>query len=400
MSRSKAFPSAAFSNGHVLELIRTGKATTRTELGRVTGLSRPAVALRVGELVAHGLVLEETTAPSNGGRPPSQLQFNSSGGVILTAALGISRSQVAVCDLSGRVLAQENGSPHVEHGPTAALEWVMDSWESLIGKTGHTVHDVYGTGISVPATVEFAVARTQNPPVLANWSDVAVEPQVAERFPGPVLLDNDVNVMALAEHRSLHGAPDADDMIVVKASTGIGAGIISGGALVRGSLGAAGELGHIPVRTSSTRPCRCGNTDCLETVAGGAALVEHLAAHPTNAETVHEVAELAHGGDPQATYAVRTAGRHLGEVLAGAVNLLNPAVITLGGDLAYAYDPLVAGVREVIFRRSTALATRQLRIVGSELGEQAGLLGCAVMVLDHILSPEAVNAMIASQTSR
>jgi predicted NBD/HSP70 family sugar kinase len=397
MPRSKAASSPAVTSGDVLRLIRTGAAATRTEIGRRTGLSRPAVALRVAELTARGLVTEGDAAPSSGGRPPTRLEFNADAGTVLAAALGISRSEVAVCDLAGRVLTRTAGTPAVERGPDAVVPWLLDTWTALLDAAGRSGAGVRGVGVGVPGTVEFATGRAASPPVLASWSGVEIRPLVAARFPVPVLLDNDVNVMALGEHRAHH--PGVDDLVFVKVSTGVGAGIVSGGSLLRGDLGAAGEIGHIPVRDGGGTPCRCGNTDCLEALAGGPALLARLAAAGGAAAGIPELAALAQGGDPAAVTLVRDAGRRVGEVLAGAVNLLNPAVIVLGGDLARAYDPLVAGVREVVFRRSTALATRRLTVVPSRAWDDAGLLGAAELVLDRVLSPEAVNAEIAAATA-
>lgn len=147
----KPASAAAVSSGHVLQLVRDGRAATRADIGRLTGLSRPAVALRVGELMRQGLVTEGEAAPSSGGRPPGRLEFNAAGGVVLAATLGISTSQIAVCDLAGRVLVQDSGSPDVEHGPHAALPWLLDTWADLLAKCGRGPGDVRGTGIGVPA---------------------------------------------------------------------------------------------------------------------------------------------------------------------------------------------------------------------------------------------------------
>ncbi|MBX6767045.1 MAG: ROK family protein, partial [Actinomadura rubrobrunea] len=168
---------------------------------------------------------------------------------------------------------------------------------------------------------------------------------------------------------------------------------IMGGRIQRGAHGAAGEIGHVPVPDAEEIPCRCGNLGCLEAIAGGAALLAR-----SGARDLGELSERARAGDPATVGMVRDAGRRLGEVIAAAVNLLNPAVVVLGGDLTGAYEPLIAGVREVVYRRGTALATGRLRIEPSRLGDAAGLIGCAVMTLDHLLSPEAVDAALAAQS--
>lgn len=394
MARTPGRLSSTATSGHILEMIRTGSATNRSEIARTTGLSRPSVALRVTELMNHGLVTEGTRAVSSGGRPPTLLEFNASSGLILTGALGMARSQAAVCDLDGRVLLRTPGSPDMEQGPDATVPWLLDTWAEQVAELGRSPEDVRGVGIGLPGTVEFHTGRAEDRPFLGKWAGVALAPMIAERFPAPVTVDNDVNVMALGEHIA-GGHGHTDDMVFVKVSTGIGAGLVSGGNLLRGALGAAGELGHTPVRDGGGLPCRCGNTDCLEAVVGGRRLLMTAAEQGREVSGLKELVALAKESDPVAVTLVRGAGRRLGEALAGAVNLLNPEVIVLGGDLSEAYDHLVAGVREVIFQQCTALATRQLRIVSSALWDDAGVRGCAAMVSEEIMSPEAVNKILA-----
>ncbi|MBO2445123.1 ROK family transcriptional regulator [Actinomadura nitritigenes] len=363
------------TTGDVLRLIREDGVATRADLGRVTGLSRPAVASRVAELVARGLVVERADGPSTGGRPPARLAFNAAGGAVLVANLGQSRGQLAVCDLAGRVLAQADAPPA---GPTAGetLPRLIDQWTDLLAGSGIDPASVRGVGLGVPDAVEHVAGR---------WDRVEVGPPVLERFGVPAHLDNEVNTAALGEHQA---HPGVRDLLFVKVSTGIGAGVIAGGAIQRGALGAAGEIGHVPVPAAGDAPCRCGNTGCVEAVAGGSALLAR-----SSAADLPALAAMARAGDPATVALLREAGRRIGEVVATAVNLLNPAVVVLGGDLVGADEPLIAGLREVVYQRSTVLATRSLRIEPSRLGESAGLTGCAAMVLGNILAPEAVDAL-------
>lgn len=205
-------------------------------------------------------------------------------------------------------------------------------------------------------------------------------------------VDNDVNVLALAEHRR---HPEAADLLVVKASTGIGAAIIAGGRLQRGAAGATGEIGHVKVADAGGAACRCGGVDCLEAVAGGWAMARTLAELGKPVDDALGIAELARAGDPDAVRLVRGAGQRIGEVLAGAVNLLNPALIVVGGDLAHAFEPLVAGIRELVYQRSTAMATRSLGIESADMDEQAGVSAVAILVLDDVLSRRSVDRLIS-----
>jgi predicted NBD/HSP70 family sugar kinase len=142
--------------------------------------------------------------------------------------------------------------------------------------------------------------------------------------------------------------------------------------------------------------CRCGNTGCLEALAGGPALAAALnEATAAGVSTNQDVVELVRSGDAGALRVIRQAGRDIGDVLATCVNLVNPSVIVIGGSLAQAGEQLLAGIREVVYRRSLPLATEQLRIVASVAGQRAGVLGAAVLGIDHVLSPEAVEAACA-----
>jgi predicted NBD/HSP70 family sugar kinase len=216
-----------------------------------------------------------------------------------------------------------------------------------------------------------------------------------------VLLDNDVNIMALGEmHAGL--ARTVEDLLFVKVGTGVGCGIVVDGKVYRGVSGSAGDIGHI--RIDDEGPvCACGNVGCLEAHFSGAALArdameaaraghsdvlaERLAA--TGVLTAADVAVAAAAGDQFAVGLVRDGGRRLGLLLAGLVSFFNPGMIVLGGEVAAGLGhPLLAELRSVVYRRSLPLATGNLPIVLSELGSQAGVVGAARMISDSVLSHE------------
>lgn len=398
--RGRTPTSAPATAGEIFRLVRDGAAGTRTEIGRATGLSRTAVAARVGRLLADGLVTEVVGAAATGGRPAARLEFNAAGGTVLALSVGVSRSKAAVCDLTGTVLAEGVIDLPASVGPHRLLGEAVTTLEKLlldagISDTGIRDAAIRGIGLSIPGTVDAVHGWSVGVPSLPGWEHVALPPMLTDRFPAPIRVDNDVNVMALAE-QAAH--PDVDDLLMVKIGSGVGAGLVSGGALQRGAWGAAGEIGHIPVHDGPGIGCGCGNVDCLEVLASGGALVRDLAAgRPDGAvTTIADVVALVKRGDPDAVRLVRIAGRRLGEVLAGAVNLVNPALVAIGGDLVGAFDPLVAGVREAIYRRSMAAATQNLRIEPGLLTGRSGVIGCAILVLDEVLSPAAVDATLSA----
>ncbi|WP_034268616.1 ROK family transcriptional regulator [Haloechinothrix halophila] len=380
------------SVGEVFRLIRQGRAATRSDIGRLTGLSRTAVTLRVTQLLDKGLVVERAEGGSTGGRPPVRLRFHADGGTVLAAALGASRAQLAVCDLAGTVLSETEFGVDLADGPEVLLTNAVKYLERLFAESGRSRDTLWGVGVSVPGAIDVATGTSLSPAVQPGWGDVAVADYFTTRFGVPTRVDNDVNVLAIAEHRR---HPEVDDLLVIKASTGIGAGLIAGGRLQRGALGAAGELGHTRVCDADDIACHCGNTGCLEAVAGGRAIAAECAALGSPIVDAFGVAELVRSGDPEALRLMRQAGRRIGEVIAGAINLLNPGLIVVGGDLAHAYEPLVAGMREVIYQRATATATRTLRIEPSEMHARAGIGACATLILDDVLSRHAVDTLLS-----
>lgn len=389
----KSTPIAAGSPGDLLRLIRSGQATTRSELALTTGLARSTIAQRIDNLAANGWIKDDGEAPSTGGRPPTVLGFNENAGIVLVADLGATHSRVALANLGGEIVAETTRDLEIAEGPEYVLAWVEETFRKLLSDAPHPIGDVIGVGIGLPLRVEFAEGRTVSPPITPGWDGFDVRGYFSSRFHVPVLVDNDVNIMALGESWVM--PTKIPDFLFVKVGTGIGSGLILGGEIHRGAQGTAGDIGHIPVGDFDT-VCSCGNIGCVETIAGGAAIALQLAAHGKNTARSRDVVELVRRGDREAGQAVREAGRLLGRVLAAAVILLNPAMIMIGGDISEAGDQLLAGVREVVYQRSTALATNELVITSATIGDRAGVVGAAAMVIDHVLDPAAFDAALAA----
>ncbi|NEE00730.1 ROK family transcriptional regulator [Phytoactinopolyspora halotolerans] len=390
-----------FGVGALFQLLRDGRPRTRAELAGETGLARSTIAQRVDALLATGLIGAADKAASSGGRPPTRFAFNPSARAVLAADVGASHVRLAVTDLAGELVAETGEELPVSAGPERVLGWVAEHATELIREAGRRPADLVGVGVGLPGPVEHSTGRPISPPIMPGWDGFDVTGYLTERLGTVVLVDNDVNIMALGEHFT--NWPDASQLMFVKVATGIGCGLITDGRLHRGAQGAAGDLGHVQVPRSAADPasaaiaaealCRCGNVGCLEAVASGAAIAAALRRRGLTAENSGDVVALARGGALEALQLLRQAGRDIGDVLAAAVSLFNPSVIVIGGALSQAGEHLLAGVREVVYQRSLPLATQHLRIVQSRTGERAGIIGAAVMVIDHALSPAEVNAL-------
>jgi predicted NBD/HSP70 family sugar kinase len=358
---------------------------------------------------------EDNTAQSDGrgtgGRPPAQFKFNASGGILLIADLGASHLRCAVTDLAGEVLAEQAGTLDIATGPLPVLDQVAKSFETLLAEARCRLRAVRGIGIAVPGPVEFATGRVVSPPIMTGWDGFDIPGYFAERYACPTLVDNDVNAMAFGEQRTCW--PRHLQMLMLKVGTGVGSGIIANGEILRGAQGTAGDLGHIPysgeIEGSVAQPiCRCGNSGCVEAYAGGWALLRDLRALGHDITSTFDVVSLIRAGHPDAMRLARQAGRVLGQAVSDAVSILNPSLVVIGGRLAHADEPLLAGIREVVYRRSLPLATRDLHITTSRLDTRAGVTGLALMLGEQLFAPSAIDQALgitsassyAEQTAR
>lgn len=390
----RTFAGASTGAGDIFQLLLDGQARTKADLVHLTGLARSTVSARVDALLAAGLLVAAGEAASTGGRPPSRVAFNPRAGLVLAVDLGASHATVAIADLGGRILASRTHPLDIASGPEIVLDRMLAEAQMLLAETFADASNLVGVGIGVPGPVEHSTGRPYNPPIMPGWDRFDIPAYVQRTYDVPVLVDNDVNVLALGEQTT--SFPDTTDLIFVKVATGIGAGIIAGGQLQRGAQGSAGDMGHVRVPRSADSVHEADEERDLEDLASGSAIAASLRAQGIDAETSRDVTELVRTGNTAAIEALRQAGRDVGEVLATVVNLLNPSIIILGGSIARAGEHLLAGVREVVYRRSIPLATQHLAIVQSPTGERAAVLGAAIMVAREVLSPANVDARVAA----
>ena len=386
--------SALTRAGELFQIFRDGQARTRAELAELTGLARSTVAARLDALTALGLIGPAGEAVSSGGRPPSRVAFKPSARVVFAVDVGATHLLIGLTDLGGRLIGERRVPADVSDGPEVVLDLVLEHCRQLLTESGRTPEELAGVGIGVPGPVEHSSGKPSNPPIMPGWDRFDIPAYIQRVFQTEVLVDNDVNIMALGE-RAAHWE-DAQDLLFIKVATGIGSGIISGGLLQRGADGTAGDLGHVRVPRGEGVTCRCGNEGCLEAIASGPAIARSLTEAGVPASGGEDVLALVRAPNVQAIQAIRQAGRDVGDVLATCVSMLNPAIIVVGGSLSVAGEHLLAGVREVVYGRSLPLATSRLRIVQSMAAREAGVLGASRMVTDHVLSAGRIDAALAA----
>lgn len=388
---------AAKASGTLLSLVGSGRARSRSALTELSGLSRATVYQKLAGLIDAGLIREtEETLPS-GGRPTRTLDLNRDFAVVLCADIGEQHIRVALTNLQPRILAEISETFDILRGPAVVLEWIEQRFEALLKAAGKTTRNVLGIGIGLPAPVDYANGRVVGPSVMMGWDNFEIRQHLEHRFGVPVYAENDVNLLTLADHRLRR--PTVSEMVFVKVGTGIGSGIITEGRLYRGAQGAAGDIGHIQFAREPAPLCRCGKVGCVEARAAGWAIARELRKDGIEAQTARDVTRLVGLGEPLAIHLVRESGRILGEVMTSLVSILNPEMIVIGGTLAIVDDHLLSGMREMVYKRSLPLATRDLQLVVSPPDLDAGIVGAAILVVDEQMKGQNVDSVISRHSA-
>ena len=377
--------------GDILQLIRGDLANTRRDIQELTGLSRVTVAQRVDSLLEAGLVRETGGGAATGGRRPTRLVFDDGHQALAVAAADTSHARVAITDLAGRILASRTVATEITAGPETVLSALSDELLATAADAGIPLGRLAGTGISVPGPIDPHTGRPSQPPIMPGWDAYPIAEHLAETLPAPVLIENDADAMAVGEQSTNY--PDSASLCLVKVSTGIGAGLVIDGRVYHGIDGGAGDIGHIRL-AGETALCQCGSHGCLAAVASGRAVAEQLVGRGIEARSGQDVGALLAAGQVDAIELTHEAGRRIGEVMATIVTMVNPGVLVISGDLAS--SALLAGVRETLYPRSLARATRNLDVRAGTLADDAALMGMARIVADRLFAPAAVNAALAA----
>jgi predicted NBD/HSP70 family sugar kinase len=363
------------------ELRRRGGAS-RGEIAEALGLSRTTITTVVADLLACGLVVERL--PSNGsprarGRPAALLHLDAAAGAALGVDFGHGHVRVAVADLASTVLIERCIELDVQRDAHAALDAAAALVRQLLGEVGVPISRVVAAGMGLPGPVDPLTAMLRSSAILRGWAGLQAARELGRRIHVPVTVDNDANLGALAESQ-LGAGRGREDVVYVKISSGIGAGLVLGGRLHHGVTGIAGEIGHVQVRRDGDL-CRCGNRGCLETVASSGALLTALRPAYGEALTVPGMLALAADGDVGVQRVIKDAGRAVGRALADLCNSLNPDAIVVGGDLSGAGAPLLDGIRESIDRYAQPGAARAVDVMPGMLGARAPVLGALTLVI-------------------
>jgi glucokinase-like ROK family protein len=386
-----------------LNLLRTRGELSRTDIATATGYSRATITSVINSLIEDGIVEETGDGLSNGGRRPRVLSLRADFGYVVGVDMGATSLDLVLADFKGSRLARCAVAIDVRQGPEVVLKQIEALLLEKLAACAISPGKVIAFGIGVPGPTDFSDGVLIAPPIMPGWGGYPIRAFLRQSFPNAiVIVDNDVNVMALGELRYGAGR-NHRHFIFIKVGTGIGAGIVCNGAIHRGADGSAGDIGHICADREGP-VCQCGNIGCLEAIAAGPAIasraldaarshrspiLQRYADQRGDSLTAVDVGRAAAEGDPIANEIIHDSGRIIGEVLASLVNFFNPSLILIGGGVSGIGHQFLAAIRRGILHRSLPLATRHLRIDISPMGADAGVSGALALATEHVFSVES-----------
>lgn len=386
----------------IMRALRRQGRISRTEISNITGWSKAKASQEIRGLIDKGYLVEVGVGVSQGGRKPRLLHINNQLGYIAGVDIGATSLEVALADVTGSILQRRSESTDVHFSPESVLGRCSELLVELVQALGANTNQILGIGVGVPGPVDFARGVLVAPPLMPEWENFPIRDFFKRTFSSAfVVVDNDVNIMALGEQRAGDGL-GVDHFIFVKIGTGIGAGIISNGRIHRGGDGCAGDIGHICVDKEGPL-CACGNKGCLEAMAAGPVIASKAmeAARNGSSQILSQMRESKGGvirpedvnaacreGDQAALDIIRTSGQMIGDVLAGLVNFFNPSHIFIGGGIANFGNHLLVAIRKAVLHRSLPLATTHLSIKFSRAGSNAGVIGAISLALDYLFAIE------------
>jgi glucokinase-like ROK family protein len=390
------------AEAEIMRALRRQGRISRGEVSNITGWSKAKSSQQIRRLVNKGYLVETGEGASQGGRKPGLLQINNQLGFIAGIDIGATSLEIALADVTGLILQRSSEPTDVHLSPEKVLGRCGEMLLELAREQKAISDQILGIGVGVPGPVDFARGVLVAPPLMPGWENFRIRDFIKEVFPSAfVVVDNDVNIMALGEQRA-GDAANVDHFIFVKIGTGIGAGIMSNGRIHRGSDGCAGDIGHICVDKKGPL-CACGNTGCLEAMSAGPAIAARaLEAATSGASPLlkqmldanggrlypEDVNAACREGDQAALDIIRATGQMVGDVLASLVNFFNPSHIFIGGGIANFGNHLLVAIRRAVLHRSLPLATSHLIIKYSRMGSDAGVTGAIALALDYLFAIE------------
>ncbi len=402
MPRKKNNSVRSYYKSLVKNLVRTDGPISRIALNKLTGMRPASITDVTKELLKEGIIKEIGYESSKRGRRKVLLDINRDAGRVVTLDFNSNRIlglgadlKLGICYRSRRIIPNYSGKDEI-------IKIMKDILHEIIESPPVKIAPVLGIGIADPGIVNentgISILTTQ----MKGWENVPIKDIMESEFGYPSFLESDTRCRLIAE-KHLGASKMKNDILMVELSSGIGAGMMSEGKLFRGSRGSAGELGHMMILENGPY-CNCGSRGCLEAIASSRAITRKLQEAIKSGATsslskvshgdiskidINMISQAAEDGDKLSLQIIEEAGRFIGEAIANAINLLNPEIVILTGDLLSFGDYILNPIEGMVRRQALSYNTKDVRIVLAEVGEEAAAIGMAAVVLDKVFhTPE------------
>jgi glucokinase-like ROK family protein len=381
----------------VLNALRLHAPISRADLANLTKLNRSTISNIVNELIDDGLVLELNTMESKIGRPGIALSLRPEGGAVIGVEIGVGFISVILTDFVANILWRECN----EFPPKSPQIDVISKTEGLIDQAIAFANtkklNLLGIGLGVPGLVDVQKGELLFAPNL-GWRNVPLRLMFSQRFHLPIYIENEANLGALGEYYFGVGR-DVENIIYLSSGVGLGGGLIINGQLYKGGRGFAGEIGHIQ-RDAQGELCGCGRRGCWETQVGPRAVLQRVkrsiesdskSTFTKKADgdlenlTFNQVVDHALQGDKLCRSAMEKVGENLGTGIADLANIFNPEMVIIGGAFSYGREIIIPVLEKIIATETLPAVRKNLRVIVSEQGADACVLGAIAVVLDDIL---------------
>lgn len=343
----------------------------------------------VSELIDDGFLVEQSVGASTGGRRPVLLDLDTSGRVVAGLKLMDDVVIAVLVDMKGAVVA-DSQTPIISHEAESVISQAAAVVHNLLAAFTGSADRLAGVGLCMPGSIDWRSGVCKLSPYF-GWSNVPVAQMIRSHLAVPVIVDNDVNALAMAENLFGVGRT-VRDFVVVTVGRGVGAGLVANGSVYRGSSGGAGEFGHTVTELGGLQ-CECGKSGCLEAYIGDNALLARFRADGSahDAANMTEFLSLLGVGDALARQMYAEIAQRLGAAIANLVNVLNPELIVVGGEAPYLtavfVDELRRCVDEHVFSGLTG--SYALRLEPWRADRTAWARGAATLAMEHMFHPAA-----------
>lgn len=366
----------------ILQVLRQNGVISRKQVSDYVGLTPGTVTNIVRDLIEAGYVVETGFLPGKKGRRAVGLMINPQGFYVMGVRLSRSSVVCSVFDATANMIMSKTGVIEDFDRAQQVLNYMLDLMAQVIAESG-VGKKLRAIGVSTPGPLNLKEGRITYLHGNIDWHDVPIRQLIHDHFKMPTVLEHDANAAALAE--SLFGdAKDFQNLVYVAVGRGIGAGIVLNGEIFRGSLGTAGQIGHLSVNEAGPK-CQCGGTGCLTNYASSKAFINSVQKLGIDSNgSLNTLLALAKQGNPTVLSEIKKAAYYTGVAVAGLINLLNPEVVFLGDDMTSFSPWWFEEVKKTAVSRLAAEIASGVEIRLSSFGQDAFLLGTGAIALDHV----------------